>query len=514
MKHLYYLFMAVFFFALHSQAQEKLIYSTDFQNWDAVTSAASETVVDKTTDFSKETLSFKLFDIELNPAGENISKFTYPPATIGWAMAAKTATAQIELSPLKSITRISFVVGATGSNRGYKVWKKNATDLDWVLIFSDVANSSKGMEVNLTLNDENVAIKFTNLAPTQNAYLFNLQIYGNVVATGTQYALHTSVSNEAAGTIVRTPNSDLYDKDVAVSLMAKPNFGFKFVKWVDGADADVSTENPLAVTMDAEKNLKAVFEAVTTYSLNLTIAGSTWGKVTLNPAPTDGKYEMGTDVTMTVVPNAVTNFSFWNDNSTETQKVVTMDADKSITATFDEIPFIAGWDFKAQEPRASRAGDFFSETTNTGLISAYEPDGTPVNWLANLGSFSPSYACARLWTTETDFLTKRRYYQAQFSTLGHTNIRIKSKVGGNYQVYAVQILQISLDGTNFTELGRADITTAYNASWVDLDATLPTEAENQEKVYLRWIGDATSAVLGTGNDGAALTHVYVYADKT
>src|SRR5690606_31676607 len=136
----------------------------------------------------------------------------------------------------------------------------------------------------------------------------------------------------------------------------------------------------------------------------------------LSPEPVNGKYPAGTEVVMTVIPNNVTAFSYWDDNSTALQKTVTINSDVSYTATFDEIPFIVGWDFKDQMTKQSKHADFYSETTNTGSISAYEPGGNKVNWLSNAGSFSPAYPNIRLWTDGANFKTQRRYVQAQFST--------------------------------------------------------------------------------------------------
>ena len=51
------------------------------------------------------------------------------------------------------------------------------------------------------------------------------------------------------------------------------------------------------------------------------------------------------------------------------QKGKSYNENKSFTATFDERPFIVGWDFKVQEPRSGRSGDFYAESANMGTIS-------------------------------------------------------------------------------------------------------------------------------------------------
>jgi len=515
-KHFYFLFLA-FLFVQSAWAQEKLLYSTDFQNWAALSASSTEQIVEKTTDFSSETLKFTLFQNAVAPAGWDATRFS-PPATVGYIQAAKVVGSYIITSPLKSITKVSFTHGATGGSRGYRLWKKNATDADWVSVTSATAyaSPSQGQTVTATINDTDVALKFTNLNEANNAYMFDLSIYGNYTSSNPQFLLTTSLNIDAAGTITKTPNSDNYDQGTSVSLLATKNFGYKFVKWVDATtDAELSTANPYVITMTEAKNIKAVFEAVNTYTFNVAIQGSNWGEVSLTPAPTNGKYEEGTQVTMKVVPNAVSAFSYWEDNSTATERTVTVNENKSFSATFDEVPFIIGWNFKSQTPTQSRTGDFYSESTNTGLISAYQPTGATVGWLANSGAFSPSYPNIRFWTAGADFATTRRYLKAQFATTSYKNIQVKSMVSANYQAYSVMTLQYSLDDVTYTELARVDITSVYNTGWKELNAVLPAEAQGKSKIYLKWVADTSSPLLGasTDNDGTAFTHIYVYADK-
>lgn len=327
--------------------------------------------------------------------------------------------------------------------------------------------------------------------------------------------LTVNVLPEGAGVVTVSPSKSQYADGETVSLSQLRNFGYAFREWQNASGQVLSTNASYQFDIVRDTTITAVYDVIQTYTLDVTKMGSQWGEVALSPAPVGGKYETGTQVTMTIVPNPVTTFIKWEDESTGTMRQVNMDANKAFTATFDQIPFITGWNFKVQEPRTNRTGDFYSSTANTGMMAMYEPTGTNVNWLANAGSFTPSYPCVRIWTAGASFLTTRRYFQAQFATTGWTNIQVKSMVSGNYQCYSVQKMQYSLDGVNFTDLGTADITSVYNSGWKNLDATLPIAAEGQEKVYIRWIADSGSAILGNSgdNDGTALTNVFVYADE-
>lgn len=322
--------------------------------------------------------------------------------------------------------------------------------------------------------------------------------------------LSTSVSPENSGTI--TPSTATVNSGASITVTATRGFGYAFKEWQDAnnSNAVVSTDNPYTFTINANTSLVAVFDLVTTYDFTLTKAGSNWGNVTVTPAATNGKYEAGTSVTMTVVPNQLTTFVNWEDNSTDLTRIVTVDGNKSLTANFTEIPFIAGWDFKTGSPTTARAGDYYSDAANKGTLNIYNQDGSVTSWLANAGSFSPSTPCAYLWTSGATFATNRRYFQSTFSTLGYTGIQVNSQMAGSYQHYLTQKMQVSLNGTDFTDVSSLDISTS---AWANLNATLSATYENQATVYIRWIANTASTLVGnsTDNDGTAITNIFVYA---
>ncbi|MGQ1947511.1 pectinesterase family protein [Geofilum sp. OHC36d9] len=359
-----------------------------------------------------------------------------------------------------------------------------------------------------------LAFYITELGNTKQVGIANIQLIGDLTGTILDiptYTVNATVSPEGAGVITSLPVGNEFDENTEVTLTTTRNFGYEFSKWIDENSVTLSENEAYTFTLDGNKSVVAVYNEITTYGLDLTVAGSQWGEIALSPEPTDGKYEVGTIVSASVVSNPVTSFLYWDDNSTETIKNIVMDGNKSITATFDEIPFIVGWDFRNLDPKVSRPGDFYSETTNTGSLSVYKTDGTTVGWLAHTAEYSPAYPNARIWAV--DFTNDRRYFMASFSTENFINIRVHSKMIGSYQIYPLQKLEYSLDGTNFTTLTTVDLTDGYKSVWTDVNAVLPTEAEGQAKVYIRWIADETSTPIGEGNDGTAITNIFVFADK-
>ena len=388
----------------------------------------------------------------------------------------------------------------------------------------EVLNINTSIEVGQT---QTLSIRVYCWAGSENKYFTskNVQLKGTLEEDNSElpdrYTITTSLSDEAAGAVQQTPNDVDYAEGATVGLKATTNFGYKFLKWVDADnnDSELSTENPYVVTVAKSMHVKAVFEQLATYTLTVQTEGSQWGNISLSPEPVEGKYEAGTEVTMTVVPNVFANFSYWEDQSTASQRTVTIDKDVTYTATFDEIPFIVGWDFHDQSVTRDRPGDFYSDPTSRGMFSLYNADATGASWLASAQLYSPSYPGARMWTNVNEFNAGRsRYFQAEFSTVGFSNIQVKSLVGASYQSYSVIKLQYSIDGVNYTDVGNVDISEAYNSRWSELNATLPAEAEGQAKIYLKWMGDPSSPKLDvSGNpqkdvEGTGITNVYVFGD--
>jgi pectin methylesterase-like acyl-CoA thioesterase len=313
----------------------------------------------------------------------------------------------------------------------------------------------------------------------------------------------TSVFPANAGTV--TPSSVTVDAGTSVSLSATRNFGFQFKHWQDAAGNVLSTNATNSFNVVKDTSIIAVFDVIPTHNYNVNMAGSQWGTVSLSPAPTGGKYETGTIVSMTAVNDSVSTFLNWEDATTGKVRSITVDGDKTFTATFSEKAFIVGWDLVTPDPKSSRPGDYYSKAANKGVFSAYEPTGTAVNWLTYTGGGIP---CGLLWTSN---ISTRRYYKASFSTTGYKNINVHSNMFAYNQSYYVgQKMQYSTDGTNFTDLATCSL---VNSNWVHFPATLPQALEDQAVVYLRWIADETSTAVGTGNDGTGISNIYVFAEE-
>lgn len=338
-------------------------------------------------------------------------------------------------------------------------------------------------------------------------------------------ALETEVYPADAGAI--TPPQATYEVGDQVTVTASHNFGYRFKEWQNGKGEKLSTDNPYTFTIDGDINVKAVFDVFTTYPLTVTKEGegAQWGIVSLSPEPVDGRYEAGTIVSLTIEPNPVTSFMYWENQSNELTRQLSMDSEQSVTATFDVIPFIVGWDFNNPSVvRGNRPGDFAATTDNTGLLKLYNADGGTTNWGGSTKTFGGiTYDCARRYTNY-DVMATPRYLQAEFSAkkrelMNYDNIRIVSYVAAdNACVHKIQKMQYALNEAGpFTDLATVDLTNSLGTEWVELSATLPTLTEEEKaKIYIRWIGDTTSELLGTPSatdtEGFYLANVFVFAD--
>ncbi|MBQ8712564.1 MAG: pectin esterase [Prevotella sp.] len=162
---------------------EKSIYSTDFSDWEAVKASTSETKVAKQTKYSEETLTFGIYNTAVMSTDD--TKFgSYTTLPHMALQAQKAATPYVTTSPLASITKVRFVHGATGGNRGWKLEAKGDGDKDWVVVSDAVANPAGWSEVTKDINKTNCQLRFTNLTSNQNAYMFELEIFGMVDLSG------------------------------------------------------------------------------------------------------------------------------------------------------------------------------------------------------------------------------------------------------------------------------------------------------------------------------------------
>ncbi len=166
------------------------------------------------------------------------------------------------------------------------------------------------------------------LNPPDEQYFKDIQLV--YTPPGPQYTLTTSTVG--SGSISLNPPGGNYSPGTNVELTANPDPGWIFDSW----SGDVSgTQNPINLTMNADKSVTATFTQVPTYTLTINTNGS--GSVTLDPP--GGTYTEGTTVTVTATPAIGWEFDGWtgSQNTTANPTTILMNGNKSLTANFSEV---------------------------------------------------------------------------------------------------------------------------------------------------------------------------------
>ena len=158
-----------------------------------------------------------------------------------------------------------------------------------------------------------------------------------------QYTLSLAKTGNGSVTVNGTPQSlpwsGSFDCGSVVNLEAVPDSGWDFAGW----SGDVTWSGGLlTVTMDSSKNITANFSEQPTLSLTKTGNGSAKVDGTLQALPWSGQFASGTEVTLEAIPDSGWEFDRWSGDATwpGSQLIVTMDAPKSITATFSRDGYV------------------------------------------------------------------------------------------------------------------------------------------------------------------------------
>lgn len=371
----------------------------------------------------------------------------------------------------------------------------------------------------LPASDETIIVRIyiKNLDSGKQYAFQNISLSGEMNGTIEEvptYTLRLKTSMPNAGNVSCTPSGGEFDAGTSLTVSATENFGYHFTSWTDASGKNVSTANPYTFEISENTELTANFDKRNVYAINLTIdGGANVNQVLYSP---EGNvvngvhyYEEGTDVQLTTVNNRILTFTNWEDNSTAPVRDIKMDGEKNISATFSATDYIVGWDFYFDQPAGERAADYKAETDNAGLLSLRNAEGKTTTWLTrgvNNGAENGKWG-ARIWK----LLTDQNYFELSFSSMGYTNLVLSAALGVSYNSYSVINAQFSTDGKNFTTFGTYNL----SSGWTSNEFALPAEAAGQNRVWIRFMPDRTSALTGNKSDydGLAIAELYVLADR-
>ena len=463
-------------------------------------------------------------------------------------LSGDTKLAEFIVKPYRGLTfkptTVSAKVARYGTDAGrLNVSVKNAEGKEVALAAKLIpARNNKDQDGDAKGKDEMYTTEFSfeipstlattesfTLVVTQDGLASNKQWgIGDVHISGTvngetedvaKYTIAVEASPAEGGSVNCYPQGDTFDEGTELTLTATEKFGYDFVNWTNAAGEEVSTEAKFKYTLNANETLTANFKQVNTYELALTVDGTNDYMVTVAPAPTvvNGKnmYEEGTAVTLTANGyEGLVTFTNWSDGETNSQKIVKMAEDVTLTAVYAQADIIAGWDFY-RAGSSGRKADFAAEDNDADVLNLVNTEtGETQGWLDKStvggGGYESFAGAAVNWRTgKENGDVGNWHWQTKVNAEAFTDINVQFQMMYNYNAYQTYNAEYSLDGEKWTQFGTITMSGAKAAA--SFNGQLPAEANNQAELYIRMLADKTSNVDGTGsaNDGNTLAMFFI-----
>lgn len=222
-------------------------------------------------------------------------------------------------------------------------------------------------------------------------------------------------------------------------------------------------------------------------------------------------FPLNTEITLTANNNLFSTFDHWQNNDSKAITTFIIKNDTSVTAFYQPVTYIVGWDLYGSEPgNRNRVADFKStEINNDAKLKLRDENGTEITW-ALFSEDRELYGKNAAMIRRSGADAGKYYFEINFNAQSFKNIRIEASMFGAHTHYKEQLVEYSIDGNSFDEIGvfyLEKTNTWYNGSF-----QLPELANGAEKVFVRFKGDASSGLIDDGIDGTAITDIKVLAD--
>ena len=303
--------------------------------------------------------------------------------------------------------------------------------------------------------------------------------------TQNQYVLNVSVSPGGSGVVSRSPEKATYVYGETVTLTAQPALGYSFSGWSgDGS----GTSNPLLVTIDGPKSVTAQFTQ-NQYVLNVSV--SPGGSGVVSRSPEKATYVYGETVTLTAQPKEKYNFVGWSGDVSGMSNPLTVmiDANKSVSANFEEIPEALSTPSIPAGPAKGIAGKEYVYATGGAFSNLDHPVEYQFDWKGDESDLSPwgPPGQSKIWFVSGTYIVRVRArctlhtdivsaWSPGFSVSikEAPSIQLVYPTGG--EIYKVGSNQrLSWDSKNLDPNGRIVLSYLLGGSW-QLIAELPSTA--------------------------------------
>ena len=213
---------------------------------------------------------------------------------------------------------------------------------------SEVYNSGVSVTLTATADATSTFTGWNGACSGTGTCTVTMDAAKSVTATFTRitYTLTLSKTGTGSGTVTSSPAgincgatcTATYNGGTVIKLTATAPLGSVFAGFSGGC---VSSTSTCTLTLSGDATVTATFNTVPTFTLTVSKAGSGGGTVTSSPAGINcgatctAMYNTGMGVTLTATPDATSILSGWSGGCAGTGTcTVTMDANKSVTATF------------------------------------------------------------------------------------------------------------------------------------------------------------------------------------
>jgi hypothetical protein len=159
-----------------------------------------------------------------------------------------------------------------------------------------------------------------------------------------EYTITVISANPNRGTVT---GGGTYPEGTVISIEAIANEGFEFASW-----SDDNTDNPRQITVTENATFVASFNEISSvpeYTITVISANPNHGTVTGG-----GTYPEGTVITIEAIANEGFVFASWSDENTDNPRQITVTADATYIASFDEVSSVTEYTITVMSSNPNR----------------------------------------------------------------------------------------------------------------------------------------------------------------